>query len=408
MCAEESRDCTDSARRLGSALARQPPRQRSLRGLDAVLRWVFARMSDKKLGTRGSVKEEAACPDKRRGISVILDIFRRADKNGGGGPRPALSVMFHKWFPDDGKLSLDEFRTFFSDGILNEEELESLFHAIDLDKTNHVDTKELCDYFAAHMGDYEEVLACLESLNLFVLKAMDYTQKVYESGTKLDQFVTRFLLKETASQIQSLLTSVESAVDAIDDQSTQTGFYDGMTSRAVVGDWYKQAPAMPMQNKGISRTLNTDRAAISACRGDGLEMQINRLAQLVGLLEDKTVCLDLQRKVMDSGTLTSHLLLVCQHMVTGLGQQLEFGRSLKQYLSDVSAQQECFHATAVRLPDEVTFVLYEFWESEDQWKCHLQREQSKMFQHVKVDALTQPEVVSTMFIPAAWCSLGGK
>ncbi|GCB67976.1 hypothetical protein scyTo_0013760, partial [Scyliorhinus torazame] len=78
-------------------------------------------------------------------------------------------------------------------------------------------------YFASHMGDYEDVLACLETLNLSILKAMDYTKKVYESGTKLDQFVTRFLLKETASQIQSLLTSVESAVDAIDDQTTQTG-----------------------------------------------------------------------------------------------------------------------------------------------------------------------------------------
>lgn len=35
----------------------------------------------------------------------------------------------------------------------------------------------------------------------------------------MDQFVTRFLLKETANQTQSLLSSVESAVDAIDEQS---------------------------------------------------------------------------------------------------------------------------------------------------------------------------------------------
>lgn len=34
------------------------------------------------------------------------------------------------------------------------------------------------DYFADHMGDYEDVLASLETLNLSILKAMDYTKRV--------------------------------------------------------------------------------------------------------------------------------------------------------------------------------------------------------------------------------------
>lgn len=34
------------------------------------------------------------------------------------------------------------------------------------------------DYFAKHMGDYEGVLASLETLNLSILKAMDFTKKV--------------------------------------------------------------------------------------------------------------------------------------------------------------------------------------------------------------------------------------
>lgn len=34
------------------------------------------------------------------------------------------------------------------------------------------------DYFANHMGDYEGVLASLETLNLSILKAMDFTKKV--------------------------------------------------------------------------------------------------------------------------------------------------------------------------------------------------------------------------------------
>lgn len=38
------------------------------------------------------------------------------------------------------------------------------------------------DYFAKHMGDYEGVLASLETLNLSILKAMDFTKKVRVSA----------------------------------------------------------------------------------------------------------------------------------------------------------------------------------------------------------------------------------
>ncbi|KAH0500601.1 N-terminal EF-hand calcium-binding protein 2 [Microtus ochrogaster] len=151
------------------------------------------------------------------GTAVILDIFRRADKNGefpskcsaAHTPRPDVSwetgvgtwtpmnlkgkstkspeANFLSLFcclgfpfcklerqqrPYDGKLSLEEFQLFFADGVLSEKELEDLFHTIDSDNTNHVDTKELCDYFVDHMGDYEDVLASLETLNHSVLKAM--------------------------------------------------------------------------------------------------------------------------------------------------------------------------------------------------------------------------------------------
>lgn len=36
---------------------------------------------------------------------------------------------------DDGKLSLEEFQLFFADGVLDEKELEDLFHTIDSDNT---------------------------------------------------------------------------------------------------------------------------------------------------------------------------------------------------------------------------------------------------------------------------------
>ncbi|XP_018559107.1 N-terminal EF-hand calcium-binding protein 2 isoform X2 [Lates calcarifer] len=352
-------------------------------GIDGLVRWIVTKMSDNKnISSReyASSKEEVAvaqeqffAPEPRRGISVILDIFRRADKD------------------DDGKLSLDEFQAFFSDGTLNEEELEKLFHTIDSDNTSNVDTKELCDYFAKHMGDYEGVLASLETLNLSILKAMDFTKKVYERGTNVEQFVTRFLLKESANQIQSLLNSVESAVDAIDEQHSQSGHLPAKVSPRMSEKRYENTvPDYPPNNRVSAReavrTINTASGAVEV-RKEGLEAQINRLAELIGRLENKS------------------LWLIRQEMVVSQKKLGEFCEALKQYLKNVSAQRDCFHVTAVRLPDGLSFVVYEFWDGEEEWKRHLQSPPNKAFQHVKVDTLCQPEAVSSVAVPAAWCSV---
>ncbi|KAM4619338.1 N-terminal EF-hand calcium-binding protein 2 [Polymixia lowei] len=371
-------------------------------GIDGLVRWIVTKMSDNKnISSReyAGSKEEVAvaqeqffAPEPRKGISVILDIFRRADKD------------------DDGKLSLDEFQAFFSDGTLNEEELEKLFHTIDSDNTSNVDTKELCDYFAKHMGDYEGVLASLETLNLSILKAMDFTKKVYERGTNVEQFVTRFLLKESANQIQSLLSSVESAVDAIDEQHSQSGHYPAKVSPRMPEKRYDNTvPDYPPNNrvsaKETVRNINTASGVVEV-RKEGLEAQINRLAELIGRLENKTVWFDLHQRLTDTdGTTSASLLLIRQEMVVSQKKLGDFCEALKQYLKNVSAQRDCFHVTAVRLPDGLSFVVYEFWDGEEEWKRHLQSVPTKAFQHVKVDTLCQPEAVSTVAVPAAWCSL---
>ncbi|PKU43900.1 n-terminal ef-hand calcium-binding protein 2 [Limosa lapponica baueri] len=309
---------------------------------------------------------------------------------------------------DDGKLSLEEFQAFFSDGTLNEEELEKLFHTIDSDNTNNVDTKELCDYFADHMGDYEDVLASLETLNLSILKAMDYTKRVYESGSNVDQFVTRFLLKETANQTQSLLSSVESAVDAIDEQTNPTRHYPSKAGHGLMDTWYDStvpsySPTSRMVPREYGKSFQTGSPDTKA---EGLEGQINRLAELIGRLEDKTLWFDLHQRLSDSeSTACTYLLLVRDEMTVSHKHLGEFCSSLKQYLKSVAGERDCFHVTAVKLPDGVTFIVYEFWETEEDWKRHLQSATCKGFQHVKVDTLSQPEAISSVAVPAAWCTL---
>ncbi|XP_041755786.1 N-terminal EF-hand calcium-binding protein 1-like [Coregonus clupeaformis] len=107
------------------------------------------------------LSDEATTPvELKKGMSIFLDILRRADKN------------------DDGKLSFDEFRAYFHDGVLTSDQLKELFNTIDTHNTDNVDTDELCDYFSQHLGEYEKVLAALEDLNRTILKAMDKTKKV--------------------------------------------------------------------------------------------------------------------------------------------------------------------------------------------------------------------------------------
>ncbi|XP_028665445.1 N-terminal EF-hand calcium-binding protein 2 isoform X1 [Erpetoichthys calabaricus] len=408
MCDQAARYCKDGVHKL---LTKEQPKLRAasseaataahsgsgsaqLGGIDGLVRWIVTKMSDSKnLSSREMLKEEpVATREPRKGISVILDIFRRADKN------------------DDGKLSLDEFQAFFSDGTLNEQELEKLFHTIDSDNTNNVDTKELCEYFASHMGDYEDVLASLETLNLSILKAMDYTKRVYERGTNVDQFVTRFLLKETANQIQSLLNSVESAVDAIDEQTSQSRHCQSKESHVVTDRWYNsKVPDYPPNNRVMAkeqkRNIQPSKGPVEV-KEEGLEIQIKRLAELIGRLENKTVWFDVHQRLTESdGTACACLYLVRQEMVVSQKHLGEFCEALKNYLKNITTLKDCFHATALRLPDGITFVLYEFWEGEEEWKRHLQSAVCKALQHVKVDTLVQPEVMSHVAVPAAWCTL---
>uniref|UniRef100_A0A8D0HVA9 N-terminal EF-hand calcium binding protein 2 n=1 Tax=Sphenodon punctatus TaxID=8508 RepID=A0A8D0HVA9_SPHPU len=220
---------------------------------------------------------------------------------------------------------------------------------------------------------------------LFFTESCVFYFQVYERGTNVDQFVTSFLLKETANQIQSLLSSVESAVDAIDEQTNQIRHYHSKSGHGVMETWYDNpAPNYSPNNRIMTKE---HRKSSSDTKEEGLEAQINRLAELIGRLENKTLWFDLQQRLSDS---ESTACTVSTRMDT---------------LAASVCKEESKLVTAVRLPDGVTFIVYEFWESEEEWKRHLQSAACKGFQHVKVDTLTQPEAISNVSVPAAWCTL---
>ncbi|KAG7237780.1 hypothetical protein INR49_031793 [Caranx melampygus] len=310
-------------------------------------------------------QEPSAQMELKKGMSIFIDILRRADKN------------------DDGKLSFDEFKAYFSDGVLTAEELKELFHTIDTHNTDNVDTDELCEYFSQHLSEYENVLAALEDLNMSILKAMDKTKKDYQESTHLEQFVTRFLLKETTNQLHSLQSSLECAMETTAEQTRQE----------------KQGPLKPevlsiqwsgrRSNRRLQRnsSLSPNNPLLSLVNSGVYDedsqwmIQVNRLQKLIDRLEQKEIRLEpVEEEVLES----------------------------KSYMDCACAQTGCLHIAVQRLANESRFILYEFWEHNNVWKNHLQTNYSKTFQRGNVDFLETPETITTMLVPASWWVLNNN
>ncbi|XP_028684157.1 N-terminal EF-hand calcium-binding protein 3 isoform X5 [Macaca fascicularis] len=302
------------------------------------------------------------------GHALFQDVFRRADKN------------------DDGKLSFEEFQNYFADGVLSPGELQELFSGIDGHLTDNLETEKLCDYFAEHLGVYRPVLAALESLNRAVLAAMDATKLAYERASKVDQFVTRFLLRETVSQLQALQSSLEGASDTLEAQAR---------------GWRSDAESMEAQSRPCGSRRTGRRALRSVSRSSTWspgssdtghsseaemqwQLQVNRLQELIDQLECKHI-------------------LVAQRQVQVAEEGLQdFHRALRCYVDFTGAQSHCLHVSAQKMPDGASFTLYEFWQDEASWRRHQQSPCSKAFQRVLIDHLRAPDTLTTVFFPASW------
>ncbi|XP_067856868.1 N-terminal EF-hand calcium-binding protein 1-like [Heptranchias perlo] len=321
------------------------------------------------------------------GVPVFIDIFRRADKN------------------DDGKLSFDEFKAYFADGILSTDELRELFHKIDKHRTDNLDTEELCEYFSEHLGEYESVLSALEQLNISILRAMDETKKEYQSSSTLEQFVTRFLLRETVDQLQSLQSSLECAMDAIEEQ----------TSRERQELETPEIPSVHRPGRRCGRRAQKNICLSPSDPYSGIlhsgvcvepesqwVTQVNRLQQLIDRLECKTPRLEPLKEEVIEGATQSHILVVQRQMSVLEEEVEEFRQALKRYVASAAKQSGNLHISVQKLGNETCFIVYELWQGRTSWRSHLQANYSKTFQRNNVDFLETPELMTTMLLPASW------
>ncbi|KAJ7331901.1 hypothetical protein JRQ81_014081 [Phrynocephalus forsythii] len=328
-----------------------------------------------------------------RGLAIFHDIFRRADKN------------------DDGKLSFEEFKNCCADGILSSEELWELFSRIDKRHSGNLETEKFCDYFSEHLGEYRHVLSALEQLNTAVLSAMDKTKLVYESSSKMEQFVTRFLLRETMNQLQSLQVSLECAADTIEEQAGQE-----KCNSSLRNDKKKPEPLVgPRTLKRCGRRVQkniclspTDPYSGMLTTGVRVDVdshwtsQMDQVQQLIDKLECKSPRLEPLKDDKLCKERDSHILVAQRQIAVSESGLEAFCQALQSYTEITAGQSTCLHISAHKLTSDACIILYEFWQDVSSWRSHLQSNYNKKFQHAIADTLDCPELLTTMLFPVSW------
>ena len=322
------------------------------------------------------MEEKAPNKDKvqsKDGLTIFQDVFRRACKK------------------DDGALSMTEFKTFFSDGILSEPDLEKLFNEIDTHNTANIDTQELCDYFQEHLGPFSSIFSGLEDMNSAVQNVLLETSKKYPASNFFGKFTTRFLMQEVVSQLGSLQYHVDTALEKIeeDEHSKRTGTPyveqkgSGMTKKIKkkVQNYQQQ-----MSNEGNSVSR--------------LSCQVDRLAGLVNKLESKVKFSVVEEEVDPKNDKT--VIIVRRKFVVNTEGQEDFKKSLRAYINATGLAEGCIEISIRVFSNSDVFVLYEIWASKDDLNRYYTSAESRSFLRSNVDHLQRPEEYSQMPIPAVW------
>ncbi|NWJ05040.1 NECA1 protein, partial [Crypturellus undulatus] len=288
---------------------------------------------------------------------------------------------------DDGKLSFEEFKNYFSDGVLSSEELWELFSGIDRHHSEYIGVSVMgCPPCAGNL-----CLPCTELSPGDIEQCFSPSLQRYETSSKMEQFLTRFLLRETVSQLQSLQTSLECAVDIMEEQAgrerkdvkkseTLTGLRSGRRCGRRGQKNICLSPVDPYSGMlttgtcGLARSHPHNPAILQVC-AQGLCFWTHAVTQHT------------QTPISPEGA---------EPGVAVLGNPFAPTQALSQGFS-------CPHSVSTcKLNNEACFILYEFWQDVSSWRSHLQSSHSKTFQRSIISLLEAPELLTTMLFPGEW------
>ncbi|NXH86368.1 NECA3 protein, partial [Edolisoma coerulescens] len=329
------------------------------------------------------------------------------------GPKPHRQPLpiFHD--VNDGKLSFEEFKNYFADGILSSEELWELFSGIDRRHSDNVDTEKLC----GKSGDVRALESfpsprwvwwglCMSDLG------RPGCHRRYETSSKMEQFLTRFLLRETMHQLQSLQASLECAVDTVEEQAgrdrkeikkleASVGLRSGRRCGRRGQKNICLSPADP-----YSGMLTTGTCCPLGClcpagawRGCGTSTESVRWGKISEMESNHSP---------STAKATTNPCPQVPHpqqrwAAAGAHVATPGSRQGHASLASPGSGSVCPRSvSACKLTDEACFILYEFWQDVTSWRSHLQSSCSKTFQQSILSLLESPELLTTMLFPASW------
>lgn len=281
--------------------------------------------------------------------SIFLDVFRRADKK------------------DNGQISWEEFVSFFADGVMGKEELETLFKQIDTHNTNYIDPGELCQFFSQHLGEFKPIYDVVEDLHTKINTALHTTAKTYPAETRMNKFIKRFLMKEVTNQVSALQLPLESASEGMDELAKEES---GDIKPVEASDVLKKSDITPgrVGRRAKRQTSNQSQNSIfDGTMSSTLTAQVDRLSTLLDRLEhgvntDGFVDEDLEALSSDK-----YYLVEFETNIKGDSKEV-FRKAMRTYIEGANNAEGCL-STCVRYYKDIgSFALYEIWDSEENFK----------------------------------------
>ncbi|NXN17768.1 NECA3 protein, partial [Indicator maculatus] len=309
--------------------------------------------------------------------------------------------IFHDVNADDGKLSFEEFKNYFADGILSSEELWELFSGID---RRHSDLMFPTGALCARGFPFPHLWTLQSSSETELQVSLCPCPQRYESASKLEQFLTRFLLRETLQQLQSLQCSLECAVDTVEEQAGRERKEVQKVEASLGPRPGRRCGRRGQKNLCLSPTdpysgmLTTGSCCcLAATPGDAVCVL---LEPAVGVPPGLQV---LHRAHRRPQQLPAVSVAAGGGWGRGVAPPDSHGGLVALMWLHSAHCHSCPHSvSACKLTDEACFILYEFWQDVTSWRSHLQSSCSKTFQRSIISLLESPELLTTMLFPASW------
>eukprot|EP00795_Rhopilema_esculentum_P001466 gene1466-15896_t len=273
-----------------------------------------------------------------------------------------MNVMMNVQY-DDGALSWEEFKAFFSDGVSSDEDLKRLFKEIDTHNSGNLDVGELFEFFTKHLGPFSEIFGTLDIIGASVTLALKSCHEKYPSSSETEKFATRFLLREVLRMFGFIQHHLETASESIDDDERK----NRSTPRPADTD---QTQSSVKQRRAMRRMASyQQQTSFPGTSGLFLENEVNRLSELIDKLEtlgkfDDKVSLDVVEE--EIAAQNDLLEIVCHKFEIDGSKYEEFKQILREYVIGTRKNDNC-SGLSVRMDKESKgFAVFEIWNSKQE------------------------------------------